>query len=32
MDYSKLVHISGKAGLFEILNQRQDGLIVKARV
>jgi len=30
MDYSKLVHISGKAGLFEILNQRQDGLIVKA--
>lgn len=30
MDYSKLVHISGKPGLFEILNQRQDGLIVKS--
>lgn len=32
MDYKKLVHISGKAGLFEILNQRQDGLIVKSIV
>jgi len=30
MDFSKLVHISGKAGLFEILNQRQDGLIAKS--
>jgi len=30
MDYSKLAHISGKPGLFEILNQRQDGLIVKS--
>jgi len=30
MDYSKLVHISGKPGLFEIANQRQDGLIVKS--
>lgn len=30
MDYKKLVHISGKAGLFEVLNQRQDGLIVKS--
>lgn len=32
MDYSKLVHISGKAGLFEILNQRQDGLIVRSLI
>jgi len=32
MDYSKLVHISGKPGLFEILNQRQDGLIVKSLI
>lgn len=32
MDYSKLVHISGKQGLFEILNQRQDGLIAKSLI
>jgi len=32
MDYSKLVHISGKAGLFEILNQRPDGLIAKSLI
>lgn len=32
MDYKKLVHISGKAGLFEVLKQRQDGLIVKSIV
>lgn len=32
MDYKKLVHISGKAGLYEVLNQRQDGLIVKSVV
>jgi len=32
MDYSKLAHISGKPGLFEILNQRQDGLIVKSLI
>lgn len=30
MDYKKLAHISGKPGLYEVLNQRQDGLIVKS--
>jgi len=30
MDYKKLVTIVGKGGVFEILNQRPDGLIVKS--
>jgi len=30
MDYKKLVTIVGKSGVFEILNQRPDGLIVKS--
>lgn len=29
MEYSKLVSITGKAGLFEMVSPRQDGLIVK---
>jgi len=32
MDYNKLVTIVGKGGVFEILTQRPDGLIVKSLV